>query len=199
MVDNHESKPPVTTGKKAYDKQHRNICEKLRLAEVHANRVLAQSTRKRADGKIVTVNYDRQGKAISSTASGNPNLIGRTRFQNLVIPERDSRLRVQKMTYLSHVITQCGLREKAVRPLWRLLLVGYKIRISNFKRLVSKVARLCNCRHDFTRDLGAPAKGLHQIPRFMREAEPLVVKGIYVPRWTYTPKFLGDVRDLNLD
>jgi hypothetical protein len=194
MVENHD-RGPVFTDRKSYDKRHKMICEKLHLAEVHAPRMYAQSTQMRADGKVVTVCYNQQGAVLSSTDSGNPALIGRNRFQGIIIPESDSRIRVSKFVYLSHVLTQCGLREKAIRPLWRLLRIGYKIRLTNFKKLVSKVALACGHRLDFTRDLAAPAKGLQHIPRFDPGSKPFLLKGIFVPRWTKKPVFTGNIRD----
>jgi hypothetical protein len=142
--------------------------------------------------------YDNLGRTLSYTEdvtvdSNRVKLIRKT----LDLP--DSAKRVKRMVYLSHVLAQCGLREAAIRPLWRLLRIGYTIRYTNFSRLVGKIAGICNQRSDFTRNLTAPANGLRFIPRFNREAEPLLVKGIYVPRWTCIPIFTGNVQDLNLD
>lgn len=164
---------------------------------MRAPRVYASVAVKSGD-KVIETNYNRDGSTLSRTTFPVDHPTGR-RFRQIGIRERSSRARVNKLVWLSHVLTQCGLREKAVRPLWRLLRIGYKIRLHNFKRLCNKVAYYCDYRHDFTRDLGAPAKGLRYIPRFLLEAEPLLVKGIFVPRWTKIPRFSGNVQDLHLD
>jgi hypothetical protein len=196
MVENHERTPPVK-GRKSYEKSHKKMCEALQLHEVRAPRVYASVARKCGD-KVVELNYNRDGSTLSRTTYG-PDYPEQQRFRRIILPEAHSRARVNKLVWLSHVLTQCGIREKAIRPLWRLLRVGYKIRWHNFKRLCNKVAFTSDYRHDFTRDLGAPAKGLRYIPRFDLEARTLVVKGIIVPRWTKIPHYCGSIQDLNLD
>lgn len=197
VVGNNEIKPPII-GKKSYDKQHRNICEKLHMKEVHANRVYRRTVRN-VGQKTVDLCYDRSGHVLSYSELGDPLKDGQAKFGNVSLDFSNSTRRVKRMVYLSHVLTQCGLRETAIRPLWRLLRNGYTMRYTNFSRLVNKIARICNCRSDFTRNLGAPANGLRLIPRVIREAEPLLVKGMYVPRWTYSRHYNGSVLDLNLD
>jgi hypothetical protein len=196
-VGNNDLKPPWI-GKKAYDKEHKRICELLHMDEVHANRVYRESVRKTGQ-KTIAVCYDPSGHVLSCTDKADPSKDGQARFRTVELDFPNSTKRVKRMVYLSHVLTQCGLRENAIRPLWRLLRNGYTMRYTNFSRLVHLIARLCNRRSDFTRNLGAPANGLRLIPRIMREAEPLLVKGIYVPRWTYFRHYSGNFLELNLD
>lgn len=189
-------KPPLI-GKKSYDSHRRNICKQLQMDEVFAPSAYAEAVCKNGD-KQIRICYDRSGHCLSCS-----DLFLETRecvkIKSTQIRCADSSRRRSRMVYLSHVLAQCGLREKAIRPLFRLLRFAYVIRYSNFSKLVDKVAGICNSRLDFSRNLTAPAKGLRYIPRFMREAKPLVVKGISVPRWTLQPVFTGNFESLKLD
>lgn len=196
VVPNNEIKPPLI-GIKSYERNRKNITKTLCLDEVYAPRVYGEA-RVKTGNKHRQLCYDNLGRVLSYTEDVKFEKT-RCRLQPVYLDLPDSRRRRNRLIYLSHVLTQCGLRENAIRPLWRLLRIGYKIRYTNFSRLVGKVASLCNVGSDFTRNLSAPAKGLRFTPRFNRDAEPLFVKGIYVPRWTYKPTFVGDVRDLKLD
>jgi hypothetical protein len=149
--------------------------------------------------RIVDLRYTPEGAALSYGIEASSERLGKAKWENCCISIPGSRARVSKFVYLSHVIAQCGLREKAIRPLWRLLRVGYTIRYSNFKRLVKSITTACNQLADFTRDLTAPAKGLQLIPTLCRMQGPLVVRGISVPRWTLRRHYVYDYRDEILD
>lgn len=196
VVPNDEIKPPII-GIKSYEKSRKKITKCLHLDEVYAPRVYGEA-RVTTGNKQRQLCYDNQGRILSYTEDIHFEK-NRCRLQRVMVDLPDFNRRRKRLIYLSHVITQCGLRENAIRPLWRLLRIGYKIRYTNFSRLVGKIASLCNRRFDFIRNLSAPANGLRFTPRFNREAEPLFVKGIYVPRWTYIPTFVGNIRDLKLD
>lgn len=196
VVENNDTKAPFRSLKE-YDSHRAKLCKQLHMDEVFAPRATAMSVVKHRN-KQVQICYDQSGHCFEMT-----DLHFDKATQSKIIPNsiycRDSAKRKSRMVYLSHVIAQCGLREKAIRPLWRLLRVGYAIRYSNFTKLVGLIAGICNKRFDFTRNLTAPANGLQFIPRFMRDAKPLLVKGIQVPRWTYTPVYTGSFEALQLD
>jgi hypothetical protein len=192
-----ELKDPFTD-LRTYDSHRKKVCNILHIDEVFAPRAYAEATVK-SGNKQTRVCYSSVGQVYDCQTLHFP-VENRVRIKpNRIEACQDSNRRRKRLIYLSHVIAQCGLREKALRPLWRLLRVGYTIRYTNFSRLVHKIAKLCNRRSDFTRDLTAPAKGLRFIPRFIREAQPLVVKGISLPRWRLQPVYTGSIRDLNLD
>lgn len=196
IVRNDEIKPPYI-GIKAYEKSRKQLTKELSLDEVYAPRVYGMA-RIKMGNKHKQLCYDNCGRILSYTEDISFEKKGCKLLRvEPNLPEYQRRRK--RLIYLSHVITQCGLREAAIRPLWRLLRIGYTIRYTNFSRLVGKIAGICNAGSDFTRNLSAPANGLRFIPRFNREAEPLLVKGIYVPRWTYIPHYCGNIRDLNLD
>lgn len=197
-IPNGELKPAYT-GIKSYEKARRNITETLDLCEVYAPRVYGVA-RVKTGNRHRQLCYDNQGKVLSYTEDVSFDVWQRgVKLREMILDLPDYVRRRKRLIYLSHVLTQCGLRSPAIRPLWRLLRIGYKIRYTNFSRLVQHVANLCNSRSDFTRDLSAPAKGYRSIPRFNREANPFCLKGIYVPRWTYLPSYDGTIPDLKLD
>jgi hypothetical protein len=196
VVGNNEIKAPFRS-LKSYDSHRRNMCKQLHMDEVFAPRAMAEAV-VNTGNKQTRVCYDQSG-ICHEISELNFTVRQGVKIKPNMIYCSESAKRRSRMVYLSHVLAQCGLREKAIRPLWRLLRVGYTIRYTNFSKLVDKVARLCNIRFDFTRNLTAPAKGLRFIPRFIRDAQPLVVKGIYVPRWTYNPVYTGDFESLKLD
>jgi hypothetical protein len=51
--------------------------------------------------------------------------------------------RVAKLGFLSHVVAEQGLSDKAYKLMKRLAIVGFTTHISNFKRLVRTIAREC--------------------------------------------------------
>lgn len=183
---------------RTYDSHRKKVCNTLHIDEVFAQRAYAEATVK-SGNKQTRVCYSSAGQLLDCQTLHFPVANTVKIKPNRIEACSDSIRRRNRLVYLSHVIAQCGLRKKAIRPLWRLLRIGYVIRYTNFSRLVHKIASLCNRRSDFTRDLTAPAKGLRFIPRIMREAKPLVLKGISLPRWRLQPVFTGNVRDLNLD
>lgn len=160
------------------------MCNTLGLDEVYAPRAYAKARVETPGGANCEICYDRVGHCLSYSEVKVRNE-PKFRLEPLILPLPDSKERVKRFVYLSHVLTQCGLSSKSVRPLWRLLRHGYTMRLTNFKRLVGVIARGCDRRSDFTRNICAPANGLRIFPRFEREARPLVVKGIQVPRWTW--------------
>jgi len=198
VVGNDEIKPWIR-GKHSYDEHRKKISSILKLGEVFAPRAYRKVVRE-DNGQVIEICYDNQGAILSSTRKGDPTKVGRARFESVGIALPQAAERVKRFSYLVHVIAQCGLREKAVRPLWRLLRIGYSIRFSNFKRLVGIVARKCNTRFDFVRDLSAPPKGLRKIPCVSQEARTHCLMGINVPGWTYSCIYDSNLRgELGLD
>jgi len=181
--------PPVPAGKHSYDLRRKKICEQLQMSEVFAPRGYVDATVNGGPTGQMKLSYDQYGRCFQ--ASNLRHHVERcdVKFRQNMILCPDSTIRRKRMVYLSHVLAQCGLHEKAVRPLWRLLRVGYVIRLSNFKRLVKTVAMTCDHSHGFVRNLGAPANGLLLKPRILRDAQPFVIKGVKVPRWTYKPLY----------
>lgn len=200
IIENDEQKPALI-GRRTYDKEHRNLCKALSLTEVYAPKVCRSVIRENSqNGKMCRIDYTSgESPMWNYTEDKIPReYLGKRRF-GIIQAENDASFkRTRRMIYLSHVLTQCGIREKAVKPLHRLLRMGFHMGFTNFKRLVNKVACLCNSRHDFTRDIGAPVIGVRSIPA-MLESKSLVLKGETVQKWTLTKKFFGNIRALNLD
>jgi len=168
------------------------------MDEVYAERVYAEATVKRR-GAYDKVRYDSKGKVLSYTHGCGATYTS-LKLKTLKLGFKDSVIRVNRMIKLSHVLTQCGLNKRAVHPLWRLLRVGYTIPLTNFKRLVAHIIKLCDNWSDFTRTICGPTKGLRIRPRFNRDAWTSVAGGIQVPLWTWvTTTNVVDIRALKLD
>lgn len=193
--DEHISQP---VGRKAYENRHKKICNLLHMDEVYTERVYAEATVKRR-GAYDKVRYNSKGKVLSYTHDCGA-IRSSLRLKTIKLGFKDSDIRVKRMIKLSHALTQCGLVKKAVRPLWRLLRVGYTIPLTNFKRLVNSILKLIDNWSDFTRTICGPTKGLRIRPRFRRDAWTSVAGGIQVPLWTWkTTDVSVDLRALKLD
>jgi len=202
-VIGNDDKSPVHTGLKAYDEKRRKLMDLLHMDEVFCIRKALRSVCEDGKGNPVWVTSDPSGGILSATKVAHLPFLQLKRKQRefikvlglgLAVDRVDER--ISRFVYLSHVMAWCGLREGAVKPLLRLLRVGYSMCFSKFKRLVMCIARKCNRWHDFARDLSAPTKGLRKIPKLLSETRT-GKSGIQVPLWTYR-RDSSRVRDLDL-
>lgn len=199
-MKNGDLKPPLI-GRKSYESNHRKVCETLSLDEVYAPKVYRSVVRESDSGGVCRIDYTPGNSPMWCHTKDKipPEQVGKRRYGVLQIDSDNRFERSKRMIYLSHVVTQCGLKERAIKPLLRLLRMGYHMDFTNFKRLVKMVTTMCNDRHDFTRNIGAPIKGTRSTPVLLLESKPLKFKGDSLPPWKLSKKFFGNIRDLHLD
>jgi len=173
-----------TSSKTAYGLKRKHICQDLNLGSImYYPRTCLRTYYKVGDTwHFAASNPD--GLILGSSPIKDPPKGGAgSRFKHLYAPGlhrfHDRR---RLLSFVVHVIMECGLNKKAYKTLKRLNLVAFTCRFNDLRKMVRRFAGDCNYRHDLlaTRPR-ITARGIPSLTGETKSVESL--NGICIPLW----------------
>jgi hypothetical protein len=184
--------PQVKPEEKAYDASRRKMAHFLGMDFLFTQREYYQSVQTDSRGREVLVNSSKSGeitsvKEVPDNLRYRVGLRGKFKFprDSLGIPKLQQR--VEKLSFLLHVVTQHGIPSRAIlKSLRRLSLIWYNTRYEDMRKHVHSLTLGISRSAGFsTRSLGGTKKVLLHYPRLT--GEKLHENGIKTPLWSRVP------------
>lgn len=186
-------------GEKSYDSIRKQYAHFLGMDFLFTAREYCQSLQTDSTGTKVLVNSSKSGeilvvKPVPSTIVEKPWFNRKLRFprQYLGIPKIQER--VEKLSYLVHVLAQNGIPNRSVwKGLKRLSLVWYHTRYKDVRKHIHSLTQKILRSRGYTRSPWMSSnKGLSQFPTFV--GEKIHESGIVAPLWSRNPLVKEDKR-----
>jgi hypothetical protein len=182
---------PASADSKAYDSRRRKLAHFIGMDFLFTQREYCQTIQSDSQGCKVLVNSTRNGD-ILSVRPVPEHLLNKVWFKRKLRFPREylgiTRMeeRVQKLSYLVHVLTQHGFPTRAIlKSVYRLSLTWMYSRFEDMRKHISSITRKVTVSKGPTRSPWVSKRDLPRNPCF--HGEKIHANGIVAPLWSRSP------------